>query len=459
MNGGKQFRDFEEILTDENGIDLIEVLQHHMFGQYLDNSDERLIKFLINHKDDVIKIYFGQQKAQKDVVSRCGSVIRSFDPIIRKEFLDNQDFLDFLFNYPKTMKTQGQQSIFSFFSILPSLVYDNDALRPQFSTLEFFDSLIQNADYSRAFDFVANFLASKSPTIIAYLQTQDMVLVFTKYIIGQEFINIQCQKLVVIAIKNGYMRGTSYALLYENRISYMIDDALKKSRKRAPFQFISSVYQTSYENNTLSSWKEIQNIIESRVDDYCKIIMNDKVFLESSNGIALLLSLIIKCSKKFTSNEYEVLKYLSSMFFVNQTNSFLHTTTLFLYSELAKAGILNRKMVEELSIITKIIETYKIRNKLILASYWGPIRILAHIVDQYVNQKNRSDWHKYVVEEINSIEKIIGSNNNKKNIRKRRNIIPKPDIQFGSRHIMLIMMLILLIVLYVCIMLKIEYIY
>jgi hypothetical protein len=168
-----------------------------------------------------------------------------------------------------------------------------------------------------------------------------------------------------------------------------------------PFDFFRVIYQLATEHRFARKWRRLQSIADSNFDAFCAIIASQKNFNARSASLTRLVCEIISSTGRATPRFRELLRYLSQMFFLCPTNSFLHNGFLRLLRQLSACQLLSPEIVADLDLFRSIVHVYRARDAIEEAAFFGHLREIAGLIGPLAAavQVEMDEWRSVVVAE------------------------------------------------------------
>ncbi|KAK8898350.1 hypothetical protein M9Y10_000635 [Tritrichomonas musculus] len=385
-----------------------DILSSTFFLSYWVQSDPYLFSFFSKNCDKLIEIGF-QLNSESSFSFICLQILSTMESKLRNLFFTKTNLPKFLYDFLFKIDSYSNSSIKNYFYALPNFMVDIfNKVNPIFDT-KYFLYLFNHIDNEYISNFIIR-LMKFSPIGLAKAikKVEPEQIIISNIFQNYDLNNQQC--LLLKLLIDSKFSGNSCSILLE-KMDEIIQNAIQ-NRNPKTFQFIEFIDNYSVNKFYLSKWKNVHLKIVPYLTTFCEIILNDNSFKFNSvlKSCASLSISIVSTTKMVSCCFFDIVRRLSSLFFVLKTNSFLHNCFIKAFNLLLSLGQITAQFLDDINLFNKILNCYKNRENECNASYFGHLRLISNDITKFVPFSNTIDlekWNTVVVEQNKIQEDII----------------------------------------------------
>ena len=401
------------------------VIKHPLFFSSFMQNDKKTIEFVLNNFNIILNLGMHTKEGDHKNQLQCTALLSKLKYPLLTVIFERTNFASFLTNYPMYCRDFPTISKTIYFSLLPNFIYSPyKRLMTPFAKREFITSIIELIDIYPAYDFISQTIQSAS--------------IFTIYVLEKSNI----ANLLVFALKNPDKIYNALDLLGlcldgSRRLSHQVIDIFKQDvldteSSHAKIKKIHYIIQ--FINNSLPTkipeliilinklylvcinstrGKAVAKDISSFKDEYCSIILKNKIFNHFSEELLNLLINILENERLLTTAMSNVTIKLCTDFFNFPQNNILHNAVVKLFNSLAITKNLTTEFLAKTRIYDLLFEAYEKKADERGISYWGQARELATLISQREKDIDKLGgvhsqfWKTKVLTRINKENEIL----------------------------------------------------
>lgn len=401
-------------ITDETRNKLKEYLNQDDFYTKLRQNDQELINFFLDNVHLLLELIFEDQTRDYRTVNKCISFLVTRDIKLHNKLLQETNLISFLIKYPLKFRLIDHGLRLQYRDVLEAfLLPEPHRFNKNVGCHQLLTNLISVCDYNSSFEILQKVISEEDQKVIYYLLTIHFIDTVSNYIIGDQILNFNAQKILIQLIERGCDNFVAECLTKGDLLSSFVDHAIETPKIYKNYQFIEKIYNHSTNYSKNSNWQAIEITISSCLDDFRKIIMDTDKWCGTSNICVSIIVDILNFHNKVNEKDYLLFQFLIDKFFNMPKCSILHLAVLKYFTLFHKLGKLDLKILNETHLITKIMDCYKKREQLPLCNYFGQLREMSILISPLIiNKENYDDWNSIVVKKNKEIYKLINNNTN-----------------------------------------------
>jgi hypothetical protein len=155
--------------------------------------------------------------------------------------------------------------------------------------------------------------------------------------------------------------------------------------------FSTTLYATALERRHIPAWVRVGDAITSRYPNTCEILIKAERFSQFEKAAAKLFLSIAKDRPYLGEVGLQVVERSLTMLFKFPLNSFLHNFVVSAVQLLVDRRDSVNALIEKTNLVGQIIENYR-NSQWDGRAFWGQLRVLANLVDHYVNRRKYPEW-------------------------------------------------------------------
>lgn len=356
--------------NEEKWPDLTEVLQCFDFYSCLNKANPNLLAFIVKNFDRILSMVFEEKIKDSKTMTAVVSILCSSNPTVKNVLFKETKFVNYIIEYPKTIKIYHPPSIPQYFHSLPSIISDNsNEISSQFANKDYIESIIQICDLIEAFTFMKNLLNSRSPYVMVFLSQINIAQMLTNIITDNNVLSLH-GILLFESIIDRYARQCAAAIVNNNMITRMINLSIQKDANNMA-NFTNFLYQESYRYPNESIWQTIQFLVDDRIPEICESILSRPRFMPISRSLCEIVLTYLEFQGQFFPKAVHVTEKLINDMFTHPTNSFLHNTSLKFIDFLSNYPVQFTEICSRTELCKKIIEYDRNNQKQANSCVWG----------------------------------------------------------------------------------------
>lgn len=405
---------FIDLLKDPNSS-LEDIVSSKDFFKYWSKSEPLLFSYIIKHYNDLIEIGF-QTKAESINSIRCLQIMSSKDFKFHHLLITKTNLLKFVHDYLFNINDYPSFSQKNYFYVLPNIMLDKLGNLLSIFDEKYFKELFSLIKNDYAFAFTMRITRSAPNSMSKMLERIDL----NKIVVSNLFTYSQTdkwnQEIQHLYIKSQILfKGVAFSKFGGDLINELlnrIDDLIEKTIEHpctGSLEFIGFIDEFAMKKKEKSKWRKIHSKIVPYLDSFCAVATT-----ACGNGFTLLAEKctqlairIVFTTRNATDSFIALFMYLISLFFKEQTNTFLHNCTIDALELLISLGQINSQFLDKNELFEKVTNCYEKEEKGIFLPFAGQLRIIAKAMEPFAAKSKTVDfdkWKKYVVEKNKDIE-------------------------------------------------------
>lgn len=356
----------------------------------LTKADPLIVNYVVKNFDQILHFVFEQSVRETREVTFALKILAASNPDLKNALIKNTKFVNYIIEYPKTIKIYHPPSVTRYFQYLPAFISDNNSeISHLFLNRDFFESIIQVCDIYEALMFMKSVFNSRGVSIEIFLSQINIASIIATYITDNSTLSMHCIMLFKTLMER-YVRQCSTAIIHNNMIPRMIDLSLKENYHHLA-EFVSYLYQESYRYPNESTWRTIQFLVDDRIPEICDFIITRTKFEPISKALCEIIIIYLDEQRQFFPKAAIMTEKLTNDVFTHQTNSFLHNIVLRLYEILTIFPAPFTELISRTDICRKIVEYNKKQDKARNTCIWGFLWQASLLIKTPINV-TKKDW-------------------------------------------------------------------
>jgi hypothetical protein len=169
--------------------------------------------------------------------------------------------------------------------------------------------------------------------------------------------------------------------------------------------FLRSLYSAAVANRHCPAWVRVADSVACCYGQVCELLSETERFCQFECAAGKLFLLIANDRGCVGEEACAVVQRSLVLLFRCPSNSFLHNFSVGGVRLLAGRGAV-RKVIEEARLVEQIIANYE-DGKWDGRAFWGQLRVIADLIDPYVNRRQCGKWEPVVVRSNRQRETVI----------------------------------------------------
>lgn len=377
------------------------------FFYFWNSADQQLLDYIIQQVDMVMKTALYIRDADHQVVSICKTILTLSRAKSYPIFIRSANLYKLFTEYLNKISNETKFSQDAYFDLLSVITNSSTKLIGALKSKEFVQSLVSNLDIDECYFFLSLLIVNGNEN--NFLKKIDFMDMVVDEISRNTKASNHAQNVILKGFEANFTSQIINSLMKENRLAQIIDNSIV-SPDSDTLEFLRYITQEAGLHFASSYWKSAIHLVEMRLPEYIKIMLDREIFTNISESVVSLTIAVFYHSKKRTDDIDSIFYKLSSDFFKYKCNSFLHNSFLKLIECYNNTKTLTNQMLSTSHLFEMIISAFEKYDKLTCA-YWGQLYKISKIINPYFTETDpeKIQGWTHVMQVVNQSNKIISA--------------------------------------------------
>ena len=200
-------------------------------------------------------------------------------------------------------------------------------------------------------------------------------------------------------------RTAATLLRYDVLMKGIISDALQ-SRNWRSVELLGRLLETAGKFRLSPKWIRVGDIVGMKYGDVCSRLTGCVTWGAFEKKLGKVWVMLTRRRGVVSEGMARTVVSSVNFMFENPLNTFQHNFTVQAVQQFVELGGRVNVLIRETKLVERIIENYETRGYTDRV-FWGQLRQLANMVDDYVDRREYQDWERVVVVQNRKTERII----------------------------------------------------
>ncbi|OHT05038.1 hypothetical protein TRFO_06012 [Tritrichomonas foetus] len=371
------------------------------------NPSAPLINYIMKNIVILFEFSIQSKRCPQSVVNNCILIFQTTDKNILNKIISHEELKKYIHTFSSSVSNYCPQTQNLFFERITYLVSNSTFYF--FKNIDFptlMQSLLNYVYLDPAFRFISSMILNHYS--IFYFRFEKFE--FPKKLLNEFLKHTKNSEQSILLFiycleESNFSKDAANQIISENLHFQVLSKSFNENDEKC-VDLLKVFYIQSMRHTNDLSWKQISNFIFDNFDVICSKLVKMKIFGKYEKSVSILY-LMISDDRKIINNEaIQVIHKGIELFFIFQTNSFLHS---FVVSSI-ELFIQNKGQVKQLLsdsfLVSMIIQKYQERKRNDVI-YRGHLRLISFMIDQFVDPILFPLWKTVVMKENIETQQII----------------------------------------------------
>jgi hypothetical protein len=320
----------------------------------------------------------------------CSTILKSATRPFLSRILRAPAFSEYVTSFLQNISSHRMEMQSLFFGHVSVIIQRSKGEFWQIISSATFEFYLVNAVYLDACStFLQSFLFEPAPETEGGPMPLSIVQNLVQQIVTRSRNSIPSMQIIKASLDCERLAG-----LVAGSVLAQIEEILTETfceRDARYLDFLVTLYGKALDDRHIPTWVRVGDAIASRYANTCEVLTKAERFAQFERAASKLFLSVAKDRMYLGELASQVVQRSLTLLFKFPSNSFLHNFAVSAVELLVDRRDSVQEIIESTNLVGQIIENYH-NPQWDGRAFWGQLRMVANLIDPYVNPRNYPDW-------------------------------------------------------------------